>query len=409
MQLQTTIFCELIKNIIHPCGESSLQGEVDWSYLVQLAKDHNMLPLFVEEGNKHSSYICRSEYVIEMEEAMLGVAAQVRRTSAFLRLYRAFVEADLHPMVMKGLICRKLYGDLCDHRPSADEDILIRPSDYEKAKSVLLQNGYIAELEVQNESQLRQLQEVSFIHPEERLHIELHLNPMGRQNELRSRMSDCFLNVFEDYREEEVDGVLMRTMNHQDHLLFLVLHAFKHLLSGGLGIRQMLDILLYQEKYGVDINLPQMFEKLQSFGAHAFWCDMVHIGNSYLGFQLSVLQEANCPEALLEDMILCGTFGNKTQAEATAGRATLFVSGNDHKSKSYNSLLMIWKLIFPNRVYLVDNAPYLQKYPWLLPVAWVGRWMRFVKKSKRSEGNLALESVKISQRRMKLLKKYGLV
>lgn len=29
---------------------------------------------------------------------------------------------------MKGIVCRQLYGELCNHRPSADEDILIRRS-----------------------------------------------------------------------------------------------------------------------------------------------------------------------------------------------------------------------------------------------------------------------------------------
>lgn len=59
------------------------------------------------------------------------VAGQARRAEAFLSLYQQFIKANMHPLVMKGIICRQPYGDFCDHRPSGDEDILIPKSEYE--------------------------------------------------------------------------------------------------------------------------------------------------------------------------------------------------------------------------------------------------------------------------------------
>lgn len=409
MDFQIINFCELIKYTIHQNRECQLQGDVDWSYVVQLSKEHNLLPIFMEGASKHFSYISRQEYDLETKECLAVVAGQVRRTSAFLRLYEAFIDAGVHPIVMKGLICRELYGSLADHRPSGDEDILIRPCEYEKAREVLTANGYVAELEVEIEAQLQQVQEISFIHPKDKLHIELHLNPMGRENDVRSKMSDCFLNVFENFRDVEIDGIMVRTMNHQDHLLFLILHAFKHFIGGGFGIRQMLDILLYQEQFGSEIDLEYLYETLKTFRADVFWNDMIHIGNTFLGFELPAMGTSNCPEELLEDMIQCGTFGNKTPADRAAERTVQFATGNHLKNKKSNSVLMLWKTIFPKRVFLLHNSPYLRTKPWLLPVAWVQRWGRFLKRSHNNEGNLMAESMRISRRRMKLLKKYNLV
>lgn len=409
MNTQIKVFCELIKNIIHPNKECPVQGEMEWAYLVQLAKEHNLLAIFVEGASKHYSFISRPEYEKEMNESIAIVSAQVRRTSAFLKLYEAFVKADLHPIVMKGLICRELYGTLGDHRPSGDEDILIRPREYEKAKNILTENGYISEIERESESQIERLQEVSFIHPKQRLHIELHLNPMGRETEDRARMSDYFVNVFEDYREVDIQGVPVRTMNHQDHLTFLILHAFKHFTLGGFGIRQMLDILLYQQRYREEIDFKQLDKTLCDFKASAFWNDMINIGNQYLGFELPAIHEPNCPDELLEDMVQCGAFGNKSQAEITAGRATMRASENYLKNKSSNMFIVVWRSIFPSKVYMLDQAPYLLKKPWLLPVAWFRRWGRFFKKSQGNDSNLAVESMKISRRRMNVLKKYDLV
>lgn len=409
MDNQIIYFCELIKNVIHPQKDSSLKGTIEWSTLVQLAKEHNLLPIFMEGAIKQYSYIVRQEYDREMSEAIAVVAAQVKRTNAFLKLYDAFVREGLHPIVMKGLICRELYGDLSDHRPSGDEDILIRLNEYWKAKEVLIANGYVPGIESETEAQLEKLQEVSFIHPKEKLHIELHLNAMGKEDEARSRMSEYFERVFDNYREVEVNGVQVRTMNHQDHLTLLILHTFKHFIGGGFGIRQMLDILLYQEKYCSEIVIAQLRDVLHTFKADVFWNDMINIGNKYFGFELPVFQEPNCLDELLEDMILCGTFGNKTQAERTATGTVLAATENYLQNKANNSLKMLWKSVFPNKTYLVNQYSFLEKRPWLLPVVWAKRLGRFLKKHKMDQGNLAFESMKISQRRMKLLKKYGLV
>ena len=409
MNYKVEFFCALIENIIHHNKRNHYYGEMDWSYLVQLAKEHNLLALFVEGASKHYSFISRPEYEKEMNESIAIVSAQVRRTSVFLKLYRDFVAANLHPIVMKGLICRELYGTLSDHRPSGDEDILIRPSEYELAKRILIENGYVSEIEKETESQLNRLQEVSFIHPKERLHIELHLNTMGRETEDRARMSDHFINVFENYREVDIQGVPVRTMNYQDHLTFLILHAFKHFTLGGFGIRQMLDILLYQQQFGNEIDFIQLEQTLCEFKAVEFWNDMIHIGNQYLGFKLSAMREPNCPDDLLDDMLRSGVFGNKSQAEIIAGRATMRATANYLNNKSSNMLVVVWRSIFPSKLYMLDQAPYLLKKTWLLPFAWFKRWCTFIKKSKESDANLTVESMKISHRRMKVLKKYDLM
>ena len=153
MSFEKEMFCKLIANIVHE-RDTRIEEKIDWLYMVKLAKEHNLLALFVEGASKHYSFISRPEYEKEMNESIAIVSAQVRRTSAFLKLYEAFVEVDLHPIVIKGLICRELYGTLGDHRPSGDEDILIRPSEYEVAKCILNENGYISEIEKETEAQV---------------------------------------------------------------------------------------------------------------------------------------------------------------------------------------------------------------------------------------------------------------
>ncbi len=408
MDKQAIFFCDLIKNVIHGNEQRQLDENVNWTYLVQLAKEHNLLPIFMEGAAKYPSYIARPEYIAEMSETLAAVAAQVKRTEAFLKLYEAFVQADIHPIVMKGLICRELYGNLCDHRPSGDEDILIRPEEYWKAKEVLTANGYISTIESENVARLDQVQEVTFIHMENKLHIELHLNPFGTENSIRTKMNEYFRGVFDNYREVIINGVTIRTLSHQDHLLFLIFHAFRHFLGGGFGIRQVLDILLYQQQYGTEIDKQMLCKILLEFRMVEFWIDLNHIGNRYFAFTLSVSDDAKFPEELLKDIFLCGAFGNKTQAQQTAILTTLRTTENYLNNRASNWIVMIWKSIFPSKEYLLGIAPQLLDKPWLLPIEWVKRWGRFLRKSKKSDSNLALESMRISQRRLELLKKYDL-
>lgn len=68
----------------------------------------------------------------QSDPAMLGlfkkrivqqVTLQAIKTSEFLRLYHFPGEAGIHPVVVKGIICRELYPNP-DYRPSSDEDLL---------------------------------------------------------------------------------------------------------------------------------------------------------------------------------------------------------------------------------------------------------------------------------------------
>jgi len=409
MNKQILSFCNLIKNVIHHEQASCLEEQTDWSYMVSLAKKHNLLPICLEEAIKYPSYTSRSVYHQEVQEVMQIISAQIRRTEDFLQLYQSFADANIYPLVIKGLVCRQLYGEMCDHRPSGDEDLLIRPEEFSRVQAVLNSNGYLSDIKVEDGNRLEWIQEVSFTHPIKKLHIELHINLMGRENNARSRMTDYFANAFDCYREVVVNDVCVRTMNHQQHLVYLIFHAFKHFTGNGFGIRQMLDILLYQEQYGNEIDLRELRKTLSEYKVDMFWNDILHIGNSYFGFNLPVIREMNYSRELLIDVIECGIFGNITEVGFTAARATVMVTGDCLRDKRVNTMRMILRVLFPNKEYLLAHSPYLQNKPWLLPIAWIKRWGRFLAKCAKHNGNLVGESLKISRRRLKLMKKYNLL
>lgn len=406
LDAKTYNFVQLIKHIVNGSGMGDLpklEEPVDWNSLEAISKEHNLFPLFHEVACQFPEYRSRENYEDNINSVMTMIGQQIKKTEAFLELYRAFLKEDLHPIVMKGLICRQLYGKNAEKRPSGDEDILVRKEDFYKVKEIMEAQGFVCSKPDVTMAQLEQLQDVGFYENKIGFLIEVHTNIMGHTNEMRTKMGDCFKDVFEHARTVEIRNVPITTMSHTEHYLFLVLHAFKHFSLSGVGVRQMLDILLYQKTFEQEIDWESVKAALEENHAAGYLGDLQFIGEQYLGFELGVRFETCSPNGLLQDMMEVGVFGKQDDADILAARINL----NVKQGKKPGVFAWI-RMGFPPVKYMITEAPHLKEKPWLLPVEWLKRWGRFFKKARKHGGNFMLDSVKKSQKRMELLRKYGL-
>ena len=101
-------------------------------------------------------------------------------------------------------------------------------------------------------------------------------------------MNTYFKDVFSKKFCVTIDGTKIWTMRPTDHLLFLILHALKHLMSSGFGIRQALDIYLFIQKYSADIDWDYISTSLKENQGESFFADLICIGNRYLGFHIAL-------------------------------------------------------------------------------------------------------------------------
>lgn len=403
---KTSNFLQMFKYIMGKANSNNLptlQEPVDWEALEAISREHNLFPLFHEVACQFPGYRNRPDYEDNINSVMTMIGQQIKKTEAFLELYRAFLKEDLHPIVMKGLICRQLYGKHAEKRPSGDEDILVRKQDFYKIKEVMEVHGFVCSKPDVTMAQLDQLQDVGFYENKIGFLIEVHTNIMGHTNEMRTKMGDCFKDVFEHTRTVEIRNVPITTMSHTEHFLFLVLHAFKHFSLSGVGVRQMLDILLYQDTYEQEIDWKSVKVALEENHAAGYLGDLQFIGEQYLGFELGVRLETCSPDGLLQDMMEVGVFGKQDDADILAARINF--NAMDKEGSKIRAMI---RAGFPPKSYMLVGAPHLEEKPWLLPAEWVKRWGRFLKRSKKYEGNLVVDSMKRSQKRMELLKKYGL-
>ncbi|MCD7784463.1 MAG: nucleotidyltransferase family protein [Oscillospiraceae bacterium] len=397
-------FILVLKNAIHSGSTGNLLPDtIDWESVFNTASTQNLLPLIYNASSDYPSFAEFDESHPEyMMASMQMLSSQIQRTSEFLDLYKSFLKAGISPVVVKGVVYRSLYGELQDFRISSDEDILIEKDDLEATSAVLTACGYksgdVAD------SSLSTIQEITFHNPETNLTIELHLNPFGEDNQIRSKMNSWFRESFNSTETLEVDGVSLRILSPTDNLLFLLFHAFKHFLSAGMGVRMALDILLCMEKYQERIDWDYIKKALDDVNATSFTTDLIAVGNEYLGFDLKIegLDSPISPDELLEDMLRMGTFGNGSQVDSDASRFTeVAIEG-----KCSNKLADTFHLVFPSWSQWKGFKPYLVDKPWMLPVEWFKRVGRYLKKKDKVDFS---ESRKIADRRIELMKKYKVI
>ncbi len=408
-------FLAILQDTLHPAattnGESPVSNlaDDDWAAVFEVARAQNLFPLVYDVAMGYPAFAdFEQAHPRYFTAATASVTTQMQSTEAFLSLYRAFLNAGLAPITIKGLICRTLYGDRADFRPSGDEDILIEKKDYETAVGVLISCGFHCAEEPDQE--LDVVQEVTFYR--EDLTIELHLNPFGTETAIREKMNNWFRDVFQSDETVTIRDVPVRTLPPTDHFLFLTFHAFRHFIGSGCGIRLVLDILLFMEKYGERIDWAYVDKGLADVGASGFLADLVVIGNQYFAFDLPLYGKPVCPEALLDDMSHKGTFGNSTNQDRMVGK---ILTGTIQKKRAdeevqNNRLAVYFRTLFPTWKTWTSLKPYLKDKPWMVFPEWFSRAGRHLR-GETAVGNLKSmnQGYQVAAERMKLLKKYGVL
>lgn len=403
MNTQEQNFITILKDALHPQEQSFSLSVPDWNQIFTIASKQN---LFLFVYNAAAEYETFSEYNEAHPDVFVKATSvmsrQIQKTDAFLNLYRAFQDNKAEPpIVLKGIVCGSLYKDGQDFRTSGDEDLLVDEANFQDTAAVLEACGY--HREVTHETHTDILQEVTFINADDGLAIELHINPLGRANDLLSEMNDWFKDVFDKTEYVEILDTQIRVMQPTDEFLFLVLHMFKHFTSTGAGLRMAMDVLLYMEKYYERIDWSYIWDRLKAVRADSYLADLIAMGNQYLGFGLQQEKEVVCPETLVDDMLQTGLFGSVSENASETARYTQMAIVNGGSSK----IGAVWHMIFPSWKMWTSWRPYLKEKPWMLPVEWVKRVGRYLRSGKKVSA--MTESYDAASGRIALLKKYGVI
>ncbi len=389
-------FLALLQAALHN-GTAELPDQVDWPGLFQLANLHHILPLILEAAWRSGA---PEEHLTQARlAAMPIVMSQVRRTASFLALYRQLAAQGLQPLVLKGLVCRSLYPNP-DNRPSSDEDLLIRPASFPAVHEALLRCG----LHCEGEDTVAEAHEKVYTGPD--LCLELHLSPFPTDSIAYGDLNAFFEGAHERAITLEIGGTLVRTLSATDHLLYLICHAYKHFLHSGVGIRQVCDIMLFAERCCPEIGWDRVRNSCDQVRIERFAAAMFAIGTRHLGFTAPTafcdIQTDEGP--MLRDMFSGGVYGAADENRQHSATITLNAVTRQRQGKKSSGVL--GSLFLPLNS-MKRKFPYLKKYPWLLPAAWVQRMGRYL--LYRGKSIDPAVSIRIGNERIALLRTYGII
>lgn len=113
----------------------------------------------------------------------------------------------------------------------------------------------------------------------------------------------------------ETGGVTLRVPDACDHLIFLLLHAFKHFISSGVGVRQLCDIALWMRRFGAQIDWQRVRAALRATHSEGFAAAVIDAGVHWFGLECAAAHippdwETLESAALLADALSGGVYGS---------------------------------------------------------------------------------------------------
>ena len=373
--------------------------KVDWPTIFTLANQQKLLPILFEAARKTPAAAENATLFAVTKQQVIGqVLHQTMRASEFADLYRKLRAAGLHPVVVKGQLCSRLYP-LKDHRISADDDLYIPDAEFMACHEQLLANGLTTDTPA---DELASADEVSYTKEGSPLYIELHRHLFDSAEDAHDELN----HFFADLKPVEIDGFL--AMPPHEHLLYLILHAYKHFVRSGIGLRQFCDIGLWAWEYHDEIDWQHLYDQCASVHAATFAAAAFRIARDYLGidFDLPMPWDASIDvEPLLHDTLCGGVYGSNDLTRLHSSTVTL----NAVKANRTGEKSSVLSTVFPKREYLERRYPYLKKRPYLLPVAWAQRIAHYASEKQSGADNSVSGSIKLGKERIELMKRYGIM
>lgn len=367
--------------------------KLDYQKLFDLASQHQISALIYNQIYNFDDF---SEDIKQRwkRDALKINAFQTRKTMKILQVYRQFLKQGLKVLIVKGLVCRSLYPQP-DNRQSNDEDLYVRKEEYETVKDILLKNNFTVISENDDVT--------TFIDPVSGLSIELHTALFSSESKAYGNYQRYFDQTFDECIVHRIDGVEVYSLEYTQHLLFLILHFVKHFFHGGVGIRQVVDIVMYSEAYGDKVDWDRLYDILKNLNIYVLIVNLFAMAHDLLEFDYTKIRvpegiDKSDYQDLFDDIMDAGIFGQSSSERIHSATITLNTISDGKTS--------VLKSIFPSLKEMQGKYKYLNKYPVLLPFAYLSRIVNYKKNNSSKNSQRTIE---VGKQRIELLKKYRVI
>lgn len=377
----------------------------EWQALFVLAAQQMALPMVYETTRALPEFQAQpEEFRREVRRQTMGqTAAQVRRTQAFAAVYQDLLIQGIRPVVVKGLVCRELYPSP-EQRISGDEDLLLDPESFFCCVKLLEQRG----MELVSGGEMPE-GDAALLDHKTGLYLELHPDRTTKQDVGNGGLERFFERAADRAIPLQCAGITVYTLPHTQHMLYMLLHAFKHFLHSGFGVRQLCDMVQYANRYGKCIDWAEVARCCAQCRAQKFAAALLALGEQWLGLEPDraghperALQCEKDGADLLQDLLDSGAYGDSSMSRRHSGTLTLETVRSEKRG--------LVRTLFPPISVMRQKYVWLKQRPYLLWAAWGLRGAGYLREIRgNGKENGIGESLAIARQRETLLRKYGVL
>lgn len=324
---------------------------LDWKFLTDLARYNTCLNILtygvlqLSENFRPNAEIMK----ILQQDKNLHLVQDTNQSFEIEQLLNCFDKEKIKNVPLKGYIMKDLYPQ-SDMRTMTDIDILFKINDVEKVKNVFKQCGF--KFEHFDDDNQYHFTKAPFTY------VEMHSSLVNHKDE-------CFeyYQTIWDKLQKNNDYQYSFNMKPEDFYIFLLEHASNHFKLGGIGLRHLLDIFVYFNKYGDTVDLNYVSAELEKVNLKTFGEKLHSIAMKWfknMDFETFDLLE--------EFILLSSTLGRQEYSIARMSLQYSKEKGNSSKSAFFLSS------VFPKYSQMKVWYKYLEKAPYLLPYSWIHMW-----------------------------------
>ena len=318
--------------------------KINLEYLYQAANKHSLTAIV--------AYALKSAGISD-QKFHQAWAKSIRKVTA-MEIDKELLFAEMEKekiwyMPLKGTIIKDLYPSI-GLRQMADFDILFDKTSAAKVREIMLNLGFTCEEFGKGTDDVYFKQPVSNFEMHTALFVEYHKK-----------------EIYEYYRQvksrliKDEDNQYGYHFSNEDLYIYLTAHEYKHYMSGGTGLRSLLDTYVFWKQYGSQLDTHYIAAETKKMKISDF-----EQQNRSLALHLfgnDILTDAE--NEILEYMIFSGTYGTTQH-------------GIENTIKKYNSTKKGKCAYLFNKVFLPLNLvkayyPFYYKHKVLLPVLWFYR------------------------------------
>lgn len=339
-----------VYELLIKCVASSLGSNVavteqpDEQTMEQLyaaSKKHSVIPLVYDGINRLQISFPTDDLKTKFKRLNARYAMQyVLQDEQLKHITSEFESAHIRNMPLKGSILRAMYPSP-ELRTSSDIDILYDEENRSKVEKIFAAFGYQPGEE--------EAKDISYKKPP-LVNIEMHHSLMGDHPEIEGDFADvwdrCHTVDGSDYSYEMTD---------EDFYVYMIVHAAKHYLMGGIGIRFVADAFVFLRARGENMDMQSVENKLKKHKCSTFNRKITEL--AYHWFANGASDETT--EALGDFICGCGIFGNAENRVANQ-----IANGGSG---------FILRRIFPSYTTMCCYFPKLENHGILLPYYWAKR------------------------------------